>query len=786
MIRTKRSWVVARMSVIAAMLLLTGTFPFAAAAQNVSAATRSSGTVTETAPAAANTAPAASSPSVTPSQERVVSLTFKQMGAWSAVKLRGVDGSQTLSFSMRADEMVVGAKLRIGYDYSPSLLPDLSQFKILLNDHIVMMEGLPQDKALGNTREINLDPRLFGDVNLLKFNFIGHYTRQCENPNHSSLWLTINDLGRLELTVASIPTNNDLRNLPAPFFDRRDNGGLVLPFVFAKNPSRGTMQAAGIVASWFGIQAKERGARFPTSLNTLPNGNAVVFLPAGASIEGLPNDIAKNSLVASGVTLMSNPRNPAAKLLVITGKTDEELARSARAIAVYANSLAGSAASIKSETPVTPRTPYDAPAWITLQRPVRLGELARLEELHVAGVNPPVIRVNYRVAPDLFTWRSPGVPLNLKYRAAQLEQQKDAALGINLNGQFIETLPLAELVQVARKSTELNQVAVTSKPASAVREAALLVPSAALSGRDQLQFSYSFNSPDGGDCKRLPPDNVQAAIDPDSTIDFSQFPHHVGLPDLALFATMGFPFTRMADLGETAVVMPDNPNADELAVYLMLMGRMGEATGYPVLRHAVVSAAEIDKVADHDLIVIGSEEHQTLLKTWADRLPMVQVGAERRVRAPAASWQPVYRWNQQEPLQITSPRGSLNLAGSGDLSTIMAIESPLQSGRSAVFLYADKAVDLRKLTDIMLDPERLPGVGGDLAIVDDLTVNQVRAGPMYYLGALPWNSKLRWFFSDHPLLLGFIGLFASLLIAIALYRNLRRIKSKRSKKITLT
>ncbi len=778
--QTTRGWRAPLLTMIMGLLSLSVAPSLAAETTLAKAARKTAET------SSANAAPTIAAANSAPPNQRVVSLNFKQMGAWSAVRLHGVDGSQTLSFSIRADEVVVGAKLRIGYDYSPSLLPDLSQFKVLLNDHIVMMESLPQDKALGNARDINLDPRLFSDVNLLKFNFIGHYSRQCENPNHSSLWLTVNDLGRLELTLESIAGKNDLRSLPAPFFDRRDNGGLVLPFVFAKNPSRGTLQAAGIVASWFGLQAKERGARFPTSLNTLPNGNAVVFLPAGASIDGLAAANPSSPLVASGITLIAHPNNSAAKLLVITGRTDEELARSARAIALYANSLAGSAATITSETPVAPRQPYDAPAWITLQRPVRFGELARPDELRVQGNSPPVIRVNYRVAPDLFSWRSLGVPLHLKYRAARLQQQTNSALGVNANGQFIDTLTLTDFAQAGKKPAESSLAAVSGKPASAVREAALIVPSAAVSGRDQLQFSYTFDLPDGGDCKSLPPDNLQASIDPDSTIDFSQFPHHVGLPDLALFATMGFPFTRMADLAETAVVMPDNPNADELAVYLTLMGRMGEATGYPVLRHAVVSAAEVGKVADHDLIVIGSEERQALLKTWADHLPLVQLGGERRVRAPSPSWQPVYRWNLQEPLEKTSPKGSLNLAGSGDLSTMMAIESPLQSTRSAIFLYADKAPDLRKLVDVMLDPERLPGIGGDLAIVDDLTVNQVRAGPMYYLGTLPWSSKIPWFFSDHPLLLGFVGLLISMLIAVVVYRSLRRIKSTRSKKITLT
>src|ERR1035437_792393 len=169
-------------------------------------------------------------------QQRVVSLTFRQMGAWSAIKLRGVDGSQTLSFPIRADEVVVAAKLRIAYDYSPALIPELSHLKISLNERIAMVEALPKDKGLANTREINLDPRLFGEINNLRFKLIGHYTRQCEDPFHSSLWLTLSDLGRLELTLAPASMTNDLKNLPAPFLDKRENVSLQLPFVFASAP----------------------------------------------------------------------------------------------------------------------------------------------------------------------------------------------------------------------------------------------------------------------------------------------------------------------------------------------------------------------------------------------------------------------------------------------------------------------------------------------------------------------------------------------------------------------
>lgn len=706
---------------------------------------------------------------------RVVSLTLKQLGAWSAVNLRGVDASRTLSFSIRADEMVVAAKLRLAYDYSPALIPELSHLRVLLNERTTMLEALPKDKGLANAREVNLDPRLFGELNNLRFNLIAHYTRQCEDPFHSSLWLTLSDLSRIELTLAPLSRTNDLKYLPAPFFDKRDNTPLRLPFVFVGTPSFGTLKAAGVVASWFGLQTGAREAQFPASLNTLPAGNAVVFMRSGDSIDGV------RGATGSNISIQSHPTQPNAKLLVITGSTDDDLARAAHAIALVTPTLTGQQVNVTKETEAAPRKPYDAPAWVPSDRPVRFGELARLEELRVQGYYPEVVRLNYRVAPDLFTWRTPGVPLQLKYRATRLPLHKNSSLNVNINGNFIQTLALNEPDQTAKEADHLNLLKTAN---GAVREESLFLPPYATGGRDQLQFSYFFDVIKEGECRSLPPDNLQASIDAESTLDLSGFPRYVALPNLAYFSNIGFPFTRMADLSETAVVLPDQPNVDELGAYLTLMGRMGEATAYPALRHAVIAAGDVEKMPDRDLIVIGSATSQSLMTKWADHLPMVQLDGERRVREPVARWLPTYRWEQQDVQSLPRPQGNLNLSGGGGLTTLMAFESPLKATRSVVVLYADKASDLRKISDVLTDPERVASIQGDFVVLDDKSIDHVKVSETYYLGTLPTLNKVRWFFSDQPLLLGLLGLLVSILLAALIYRPLRRIIASRAKKST--
>lgn len=700
-----------------------------------------------------------------PPKGRVVSLTFKQMGAWSALKLRGVDGSRTLAIPVRADEVVVAAKLHLVYDFSPSLNPELSSLKISVNSKAAMIEPLPRGNSMGVKREITLNPAAFDANNYLNVDFQGVTGGPCPDPFSQAVWLTVSEESLVVLTLAPSGTVYNLRNLPAPFLDKRVYSQLNLPFVFGATPSFGALKAAGIVASWFGIQAGNRGAQFPVFLNSLPDSDAVVFIQGSESIGGV-----KGAKTAT-VSLQPHPTNPNATLLVFTGSTDEEITRAANSVAMAAPTLSGLAVTLTKETDIQPRKPYDAPAWIPTDRPVRFGELVKLEELRVHAYYPPVIRLNYRISPDLFTWRTPGVPIKLKYRATRLPLHLNSSLNVSANENFIQAFALNEG---------------DKKISGSIREESLFVPPYATTGRDQFQFAYYFDITrlglSGTDCPYMPPNNLQGSIDPESTVDFSGFPHYAALPNLGYFANMGFPFTRMADLSETAVILPERPNADELGVFLTLMGKMGEATGYPVVRHSVIAPPDVDKVTDKDLIVIGSASSQSLMSKWADSLPLSIVNGERKVRKVNNHWLPTYRWEQQDVQAVPKPNGDFAQLTTGSISAMMAFESPLKTGRSVVVLYADKAAGLQKIAGLLTDPERVSSIQGDFIIIDDKDIFHTKVSDTYHIGSLAIGSKLRWFFSDQPFLLGVLGLLVCSILAAALYRPLRRILGKQSPK----
>ena len=77
------------------------------------------------------------------------------------------------------------------------------------------------------------------------------------------------------------------------------------------------------------------------------------------------------------------------------------------------------------------------------------------------------------------------------------------------------------------------------------------------------------------------------------------------MPDLRAFAQAGFPFTRLADLSETAVVLDDRANAAAYSAYLNVLGRLGDATGYPAVGVTVTRAQQASAQAGKDLLVLS-------------------------------------------------------------------------------------------------------------------------------------------------------------------------------------
>ncbi|RDK00969.1 cellulose biosynthesis cyclic di-GMP-binding regulatory protein BcsB [Paraburkholderia lacunae] len=704
-------------------------------------------------------------------------LTFTDLGALDPLQLRGTDGQNGVAFSVRSDEVVTGAVLHLVYSYSPALLPNISQLKVLLNGEVAATLPVPHEQAgMLVAREVSIDPRFIGEFNHLNVQLIGHYTQSCEDPANSSLWATVSNASSLDLTYASLASKPDLAALPQPFFDRRDVRRLELPFVFPRQPGAATLEAGGIVASWFGALAGYRGAVFPTQLDSAPlSGNAVVFAtsdqrPAGVTIPAI-----------SGPTIAVVDREAPArgKLLLVLGRTEAELKTAARALGIGQNTLTGPSATITQLTELAPRVPYDAPNWLPTHRPVRFGELADARDLTVSGYDADAVRVNLRVPPDLFMWHTKGAPIDLRYRYTVRPLRDRSSLNISVNNGFVQALPIpAESASVFELSRYFASV-LPDKTAEARHT--VHIPPLLLTPRAQVRLHFFYDIPNTGECHGALLENVVGAIDPNSTIDLSSFPHYMALPDLAAFANTGFPFTRMADLSETAVILPNDATSSDYSLYLLAMGRMGASTGYPVTGVSVGTSNDVDRFASKDLLILGAPGRQPLLQRWAKSMPFSSDGNARTFQLSDIVFKLEDWWHGERGVERSPARADLTLVSSNGDALLTGFESPLQKNRSAVALVSAAGQSDADLSAALLDADVLPQIQGAMAVIHGRTVTITSNGEAYYVGHLSPQEYLRWALSSHPLLLMLGGVLAALVIAGLFYRTLRSIAARRLK-----
>jgi hypothetical protein len=419
------------------------------------------------------------------------------------------------------------------------------------------------------------------------------------------------------------------------------------------------------------------------------------------------------------------------------------------------------------EPPV--RKPYDAPRWVPSDRALQLGELTTAGDLSVTGYNPDVVRVNLQLPPDLFTWRSRGIPLDLQYRYTPRVRPDQSTLNVNVNDNFIGGLPLRSANPAGDRWW--NPLAVKLMPDGTLAETKeVILPPLAMGPRSQLRLHYYFE-PVGGRC--VPQlDNVRGSIDPTSKIDVSGFPHFIAMPELAAYANGGFPFSRMADLSDTAVILPEQPDNSDTETYLGLLGQIGRSTGYPALRVKVGRSSEAAQWADKDLLVIGNLQSQPLFTQWADKMPLKRNGTAPELKLNS--------WIDNAVDFVIGARtredlpGTMQIAVSEDGrdAVLAGFESPLRSGRSVIAAITN-ASSKEALLNALMTPDLLKSVQGSMTIVRDTQVNSVLGGDTYYVGRLPPFAWVQWNLSRSPLMLGALVLVLALLGAGVSYAGLQ-------------
>lgn len=646
-----------------------------------------------------------------------------------------------------------------------------SQLKVYLNDELMGVLPVTKEQLGKKIRaQLPIDPLYITDFNRVRLEFVGHYRDVCENPASSTLWLDVGRESYLDLTYQSLKVNNDLSHFPVPFYDPRDNRPLKLPMIFPGSPAVTQQQAAAIVASWFGSKAGWRGQQFPVYFNELPDRNAIVF----ATNDKRPDFLRDHPPVkAPTIEMIDNPNDPYVKLLVIFGRDDNDLLLAAKGIAQGNILFRGSSVTVDGIKTLQPHQPYDAPNWVRTDRSVTFAELKTYEQqLQSSGLVPDAITVALNLPPDLYLLRANGIDMDLKYRYTMPPVKDSSRMDISLNDQFLQSFSL-------NSSQDVNKLILRLPVLQGLLDgkSEVTIPALRLGAVNQLRFDFQYMNPMPGgsidNCITFQPVQNHVVIGDDSTIDFSKYYHFIALPDLRVFANAGFPYSRMADLSDTLVVVPKAPTQGQVATLLQALGGIGSQTGLAAINLQMTDDGNQIKNKDADLLLIGAIPSSLKDDT---KINLLVEATKSWVKMPMRHYDLASIYPDDE---ARTPNTRTDITSSGPMAAVIGFQSPYNDQRSVVALLADSPRGNELLTNALNDSGKRAAMFGSVAVIRESGVNSLRVGDIYYVGHLPWFERIWFALSNHPILLAIFAAISIVLLAWVLWRMLRIISRRR-------
>jgi cellulose synthase (UDP-forming) len=703
--------------------------------------------------------------------------TLADIGVPDTIVLRGVDAYHTVNFSLPQTQVVKSATMRLHYHFSPALIPTLSHLKVSLNGTLFATlsvtakqtpvsataeAGAADNQAVVTRNENNtlleatltLPAEMLVRDNQLTFEFVGHYTLDCEDPAYTTLWSHIDPTTTIELAGSLLPLHDDLKLLPLPFYDAAVNLHPSIPIVFLGQPSPKTLQAAGIVSSWFGVLTDFRSVRFPVSIGTIPSGNAILISENAAE---LPAALKIGASSGPTIAMRSNPTDPYSKLLVLTGDSSDDLLTAAMAMALQRDMLQGDQVHITSLKLPEPRQPDVAPRWMSTEKTTYLGDIASVSDLQTDGSGP--VRVYMRVPPALYFGAMRNRGFHLAYRYNGIPISNESTMQVFINDAFISSTPLSH-----------------TEKASAHLETIVPVPVANMRPfSNSMQMQFTFLLAKKGRCEDTAPYNLQGAVLKDSYLDIRDIPHWAVMPNLELFSNAGYPFTRRADLTDTAVVLPDNPGQEEIETYLTFMGHFGGQTGFPVVNVTVTNADGMKTDHRKDYLVIGTVDDSPAIAKLNPLLPVVIDGSGLHIQDTQGffarlqhSW-----WKVRSSDRIQS--GQLETAGGLPDALIEGIEWPSGSSRSVVMVALRDKTIVPNFLSVFLKTSQSSDISQSVSVLQGKRFVSYRIGnDVYWVGSLSWWIRLHMLFSEFQWLMVISTMIFCFQMAAILRELLRR------------
>lgn len=678
-----------------------------------------------------------------PAMEQVINM--ENMGVAHDLEFRGPHSYRSVHFTLPYTLVPTESTLKLRYAFEAA--PGLRAASIKVNLNGNEMLTLSPQMASGGSHmpdeaDIPVAPDQLVHSNTLTFEFIGSGAMVRRGQEESGVLARIGFDSRIAVSGEKLHLKNDLSQLPLPLFENDLQTKTTIPFLFLDPPTTKTLQAAGVVASWFGVLARARQPEFVSLIGEIPAGDLVLFCSRASM---LPPSLQ----VPSGgpvFALRDNPSDPHGSVLVIYGDDDDQLLAAARALAQI-KTTAASAALLSASTEDTAlvaqgsmppaRRDADAPRWLPLTDRASLTTGSSQDKFETADSNS--IPLYFHLPPDLFYGEREKVRMRVHYRYTANSVVPGSALRIIVNGQLLHEVPLVGGAGLADRQITLAIPVIALRP---------------FGNTALFNFDIVQKNQDGTRSSEGP--SFQGEIVGDSSLDLHGLSLWTRMPSLQLFADAGFPFTNKADLSDTVVILPQVPGSGEISVFLNQMSRFGAQTGYPALR-VTVGGPDLVLTSAKDYLVIGAVANQPAFASLANWLPATFDGEAIHVQSRQSV---LSQWNEKIGFWQASlfSQAWIDPRPSGESGSptamIEEIESPSSLERSIVVIALKSDAAAPAFSRVYNDELQSHRITGTVSL---LQLGGFESFPMdgftYHAGTISWLAQMRLWLHEHFVLL---------------------------------
>ncbi|MCX3307591.1 cellulose biosynthesis cyclic di-GMP-binding regulatory protein BcsB [Pantoea vagans] len=696
-------------------------------------------------------------------------ISVAQMGQSRGITLTGGQLQSGITFTLPGDEVITNARLNLTLRVSAALAARNTSMQLMLNGQPLGTLPLGATDSDVSDYELDIPAAMVVSNNNLSFKINDADKLLCEKESAQQYQVTILPNTALHLEGQKLNIGTRLRNFPRPFLDPQRMTASTITMGFASNVSPDAVSAAALVASWLGIQSDYRGIRFPVVRGELPENNGILFGHPGDRIGTLTFPASHGPMLQ----MVDNPSNPVYKLLLVSGNNDDQLRQAANRLTTQPFTTDESQLQVPVQT-IGNRKPYDAPRWINTDRPVRLSELLRKDQsLTSSGIWHDALRVNFRAAPDLFLWDGDTVPVNLHYRfpSESWIDEDNSFLNVMLNGTFLRNLTVNKVGLLENAWHRLGGDA-------RQEQYQLNLEPYLIYGDNQLALYFNIKPRADAPCGVLLNNNIKSRIEEDSWIDLSHTRHFSMLPNLSYFVGASFPFSRLADFGQTTLLLPETPSDAELSTLLDLAARAGTATGVALTQNQVLfglptGGTHLARIQQSDLLAVSTTGNSAFNQAMLAASPYDATSSTFGVKEPDTleklrGWL-TGDWSRQ---QLDADRYfSSNEAWRGFLS----YRSPWNRDRLVVMTVATSDDQLLRLHNDLSSAQINAAVRGDTAIItDENGIRSFRVGAQFPSGEMPWYMMVVWYANQHSVLLAVAAMLLSALVGSAAWVMLKR------------